>query len=93
MVEKMLLDLPEVGACCVITYGQEGSEKYIVAFIVLDSEYCNSITSSIGGKPDQAINFTRIIRSKLKDRLPIYMIPAKFLYLEKYVLHFLYCLF
>ncbi|XP_075227039.1 uncharacterized protein LOC142327684 isoform X2 [Lycorma delicatula] len=81
-VEKALLVLSEVNSCCVLPHGEEGDEKYLVAFIVPDNSIHNPSSVS-GGQNEVSLTRTRSIRLKLKDRLPLYMIPAKYIYLEK----------
>ena len=53
-------------ACVVLVLGDEGEDKYLVAYIVLES----SDTS----KKD--------VRAALKTRLPFYMIPSYFVVLS-----------
>lgn len=67
-VEAALLELPLVNACVVVVMGQEGEDKYLVAYIVPE------------GNPTK-----KDIRAALKRRLPFYMIPSYFVFLNKYV--------
>ena len=39
-MESALLDLPLVNACTVLAHGDEGSEKYLVAYVVPNEQVC-----------------------------------------------------
>lgn len=53
---------------CVLSIGEEGSDKFLVAYVVLNEGYPRRVSP---------------IRSKLKFLLPFYMIPSQFVFLEK----------
>lgn len=55
---------------CVLAIGEEGSDKILVAYIVLNKNYLLNAGD---------------IRSNLKKLLPFYMIPSQFIFLDKYV--------
>lgn len=67
-VEAAFLNIPDVNMSCVLSIGEEGSDKFLAAYVVLNE-----------GFPKSANN----IRSKLKFMLPFYMIPSQFVFLEK----------
>ncbi|BFZ14993.1 hypothetical protein BsWGS_18032 [Bradybaena similaris] len=64
-VESCLLSLPMVKACVVLVCGEEGEDKYMVAYIVNERE-----TSK------------KEVRAELKKRLPFFMIPSYFIFLQ-----------
>ncbi|KAL8598680.1 hypothetical protein ACOMHN_033245 [Nucella lapillus] len=64
-VESALLLLPMVSAALVIVCGEEGEDKFLVAYIVKEGQ---------ASKKD--------IRGELKRRLPFYMIPSYFVFLD-----------
>lgn len=64
-VEAALLALPMVHACTVLVSGEEGEDKFLVAYIV---------------KKEKTTK--KEIRGELKRRLPFYMIPAYFVFLQ-----------
>jgi acyl-CoA synthetase (AMP-forming)/AMP-acid ligase II len=65
-VESALLLLPMVHAAVVLVKGEEGEDKFLVAYIVKEVPTCK-----------------KEIRGELKRRLPFYMIPSYFVFLEK----------
>nr|CAD7402514.1 unnamed protein product [Timema cristinae] len=65
-VEAALLQLPMVNTGCVLVLGDEGSDKFLVAYIVSE------------GKTSR-----KEVRAALKKRLPFYMIPSKFVFLNR----------
>nr|CAD7594039.1 unnamed protein product [Timema genevievae] len=65
-VEAALLQLPMVNTGCVLVLGDEGSDKFLVAYIVSE------------GKTSR-----KEVRAELKKRLPFYMIPSKFVFLNR----------
>jgi len=67
-VETALLSIPEINMACALSVGEEGSDKFLVAYIVLNEGYSRN---------------TNHLRSKLKFQLPFYMIPSQFIFLEK----------
>ncbi|GFG29417.1 hypothetical protein Cfor_02618 [Coptotermes formosanus] len=64
-VEAALLELRMVSTSCVVVEGDEGSDKFLVAYIVPE------------GKTSQ-----KEVRAALKERLPLYMIPSRFVFIE-----------
>ncbi|RZF48402.1 hypothetical protein LSTR_LSTR007569 [Laodelphax striatellus] len=74
-IERTLLDLPSVNSSCVQAYGEEGSDKYLVAYIVEETS-AKSNASEVGRAQMK-------LRTLLKERLPLYMIPSKFIFLDK----------
>ncbi|KAG4068511.1 hypothetical protein HA402_004852 [Bradysia odoriphaga] len=67
-VEAAFLTIPAINMSCVLSIGAEGSDKFLVAYVVLNEGYSRNVNS---------------IRSKLKFLLPFYMIPSQFVFLEK----------
>lgn len=67
-VEARLLEVPSISACCVLAIGEEGTDKIIVAFLVL--------------KANVQISY-RELRSQLKKKLPFYMIPSRFIFMDR----------
>jgi acyl-CoA synthetase (AMP-forming)/AMP-acid ligase II len=65
-VEAALLELRMVSTSCVVVEGDEGSDKFLVAYIVPE------------GKTSQ-----KEVRAALKERLPLYMIPSRFVFIER----------
>ena len=68
-MESALLQLPMVHAAVVLVRGEEGEDKFLVAYIVKEQP-----TSK------------KEVRGELKRRLPFYMIPSYFVFLERLVL-------
>lgn len=67
-IEAALLQIEGVSAAVVVVKGEEGDDKYLVAYVVIDNQR----------------NLTRKeIRSSLKVRLPFYMIPSYFVVLPQ----------
>jgi len=62
------LELHIVNTSCVVVEGDEGRDKFLVAYIVPE------------GKTSQ-----KEVRAALKKRLPLYMIPSIFVFLERQV--------
>ncbi|XP_065204923.1 uncharacterized protein LOC135834874 [Planococcus citri] len=67
-VENALLSIPEVNMACATVFGEEGSDKFVAAYIVLNEGYSKNVD---------------YLRSKLKGQLPFYMIPSQFVFLSK----------
>ena len=67
-VEAVLIDLAEVNACAVLVLGEEGEDKYLVAYVVPENK---EITK-------------KNIRAEMKKRLPFYMIPSYFIFLDRH---------
>lgn len=65
-VESALMELATVNACVVVVKGEEGDDKFLVAYIVPEGE---------ATKKD--------IRASLKQKLPFYMIPSYFVFLNR----------
>lgn len=65
-VEVCLMSLPEVNNCTVVVNGEEGENKFLVAYIVPN-----------GGDVSR-----KDIRSQLRKKLPFYMIPSYFIILK-----------
>jgi acyl-CoA synthetase (AMP-forming)/AMP-acid ligase II len=70
-VEAAVLELPMVNACYISVEGDEGADKFLVAYIVPE------------GKVTQ-----KKLHAALKNRLPFYMIPSKFFFIDRQVTHF-----
>jgi hypothetical protein len=65
-----------VNAGYVFVEGDEGSDKFLVAYIV----------------PEGKVTWKEV-RAALKNRLPFYMIPSKFIFIDRQVTHFCEFLF
>ena len=76
-MEVALLELPLVNACVVITQGEEGHEKHLVAYVVPEHS-----ATQWGG----ATVTKKEVRAALKKRLPFYMIPSYFIFISRSVL-------
>ncbi|CAL9377045.1 amino acid adenylation domain-containing protein [Streptomyces sp. enrichment culture] len=63
-VERVLGDLPGVSSCAVAVRGEDGIEKSLVAFVVLEPGLGPSALASL--------------RADLADLLPDYMVPGRF---------------
>ena len=72
-MESALLQLPMVHAAVVLVRGEEGEDKFLVAYIVKEQP-----TSK------------KEVRGELKRRLPFYMIPSYFVFLERLVLKLMF---
>jgi acyl-CoA synthetase (AMP-forming)/AMP-acid ligase II len=59
-----------VSTGCILVEGEEGSDKFLVAYIV----------------PEGEVTQTEV-RTALKNRLPFYMIPSKFIFIDRQVAH------
>lgn len=68
-VESCLLSLPMVKACVVLVCGEEGEDKYMVAYIANERETTK-----------------KEVRAELKKRLPFFMIPSYFIFLQRYLI-------
>lgn len=53
---------------CAVVVGSEGSDKMLVAYIVTDEDFSHNVG---------------YLRAKLKTQLPFYMIPSRFIFLDK----------
>jgi acyl-CoA synthetase (AMP-forming)/AMP-acid ligase II len=70
------LELHMVNTGCVVVEGDEGCDKFLVAYIV----------------PEGRTSWKEV-RAALKKRLPLYMIPSRFVFIERqvtqlYILYF-----
>ena len=65
-VEAALLELEVVNTCVVLVRGEEGEDKFLVAYIVPE------------GKTTK-----KEVRALLKKRLPFYMVPSYFVFLNR----------
>ncbi len=63
-----MLGIPDISMACTVVIGDEGSDKFLVAYVVLNEGYSQNVSN---------------LRSKLKFLLPFYMIPSQFIFLEK----------
>ena len=45
-VEAALLQLPMVNACCVVAHGEEGEDKYLVAYVVPEGKVKKNTSAS-----------------------------------------------
>ena len=59
-----------MNSSAVLVLGDEGEDKYLVAYIVPESKETSKKT----------------IRAELKKRLPFYMIPSYFIFLERFTI-------
>jgi acyl-CoA synthetase (AMP-forming)/AMP-acid ligase II len=57
-----------VNTGCVLVEGDEGSDKFLVAYIVSEGETSH-----------------KEVRAALKKRLPFYMIPSRFIFIDRQV--------
>ncbi|ELT91027.1 hypothetical protein CAPTEDRAFT_189369 [Capitella teleta] len=73
-VEAALLSLPVVNACVVLVEGEEGQDKNLIAYVVPENQ--ENMTIKRGE-----------VRASLKKRLPFYMVPSYFIFLESLPLH------
>ena len=46
-VEAALLQLPMVIACCVVAHGEEGEDKYLVAYVVPEGKVKKNTSVSV----------------------------------------------
>ena len=76
-MEAALLDLPMVNACVVLTEGEEGQDKYLVAYVVPEP------SAGEGGGANVGVVTKKEVRAALKKRLPFYMIPSYFVFLSR----------
>ncbi|XP_075266110.1 uncharacterized protein LOC142358577 isoform X2 [Convolutriloba macropyga] len=79
-VENALSKLPMVENCVVLAEGNEGDDKYLVAYVILAKAFQ---TADSGDSSTAIVNIKREIRSKLKTLLPFYMIPATFMFMDQ----------
>ncbi|GCF08359.1 non-ribosomal peptide synthetase [Dictyobacter arantiisoli] len=71
-IEAVLNQHPQVKQCVALLHGTEMLEKHIVAFVVPQSQ--DEQRSPLARQAE--------LRNYLKEQLPLYMIPAHFVYLE-----------
>ena len=67
-IESHLRTQPGVSECAVMTHGHKTGEKWLVAYVVREG--------------DRGLGMIEL-RASLKERLPEYMLPARFIWLEK----------
>jgi len=78
-IEEVLRQHPEVSDCVVIAYGNEGEDKYLVAYLIPTQ------TTSWKINP-QTLNCPQI-SSYLETLLPFYMIPRVYIELDNFPRH------
>lgn len=76
-IENVIAKQAKVGAVAVVLRQDLGIDQ-IVAFIVIDTEAANSVSHA-----DLRTELTSALRSALRDVLPPYMLPSRFVYLTK----------
>jgi D-alanine--poly(phosphoribitol) ligase subunit 1 len=74
-VEANLQTLPEVRDCVIVAKIKDGLPDYLAAFVILAEQPTASV-----------FELTRTLRSQLTRRLPVYMVPRKFVFLETFPL-------
>ncbi|XP_050537486.1 uncharacterized protein LOC126903364 [Daktulosphaira vitifoliae] len=67
-IENTILNEPEVSAVCVLSVGEEGADKYLVCYIALNDHLSLTATD---------------LKNRLKLKLPFYMIPPFYFFLDK----------
>ncbi|KAL4089148.1 hypothetical protein QTP88_024216 [Uroleucon formosanum] len=67
-IEATILSEPEVNSVCVLSVGEEGADKYLIGYVVLEDE-ANLSESSL--------------KERLKLKLPFYMVPPFFFFLDR----------
>ena len=60
------MSLDCINACVVLAVGEEGEDKQLVAYVVVEGDVTK-----------------KTIKNQLKQKLPFYMIPAYFMFLER----------
>lgn len=70
-IESNILELSDVLYCVVLPIVKNGEISGLAAFI------------STKGKIDDEFEYAQFIRKKLKERIPLYMIPKKFVFLDE----------
>jgi hypothetical protein len=55
---------------CVLSIGEEGTDKYLIGYVVLEAEAKLSASS---------------LKQRLKLKLPFYMVPPFFFFLDRFV--------
>ena len=84
-VETALTKVQIVDNCVVEVRGDEGDDKFLVAYVVLKSSLLGSFDSD-SSKADGGVTpmkLKREIKSKLKALLPFYMIPSVFYFMDQ----------
>ncbi len=82
-VENALTKLPMVENCVVLAEGNEGDDKFLVAYIVLTGQFRSQAQSASHDLSTCTLQVKREMRSKLKTLLPFYMIPATFIFMDQ----------
>ncbi|CAI6363363.1 unnamed protein product [Macrosiphum euphorbiae] len=67
-IEATILSEPEVNSVCVLSIGEEGTDKYLIGYVVLEAEANLSASS---------------LKQRLKLKLPFYMVPPFFFFLDR----------
>ncbi|XP_026818153.1 LOW QUALITY PROTEIN: uncharacterized protein LOC113557060 [Rhopalosiphum maidis] len=67
-IEATILSEPEVNSVCVLSIGEEGTDKYLIGYVVLEAEAKLSASS---------------LKQRLKLKLPFYMVPPFFFFLDR----------
>ena len=74
-IEKALVALPEVVNACVLPYLRDGRISYLCACVLLADGVASGFST------------TKVLKAKLKETLPEYMVPRKFVYPEEFPLN------
>lgn len=69
---------PEVNSACVLSIGEEGTDKYLVGYVVLEGKANLSVLE---------------LKQRLKLKLPFYMVPSFFFFLDRFVYSIYYILY
>ena len=81
-VETALTKLQMVDNCVVEIRGNEGDDKFLVAYVVLKKSFVSEdMEQKEGGMAP--IKLKKEIKSKLKALLPFYMIPSVFYFMDQ----------
>jgi len=75
MIEEALLSHAHVKACAVITEGEEGEDKRLIAYIVPDDDFCWTIDPETATCPE--------LTRHLKPHLAHFMIPGAYVILDR----------
>ena len=74
-IEKALCSLPEVVNACVLPYLRDGRISYLCACVLLADGVASGFST------------TKALKASLKETLPEYMVPRKFVYPEEFPLN------
>lgn len=69
-IEATILNEPEVNSVCVLCIGEEGTDKMLIGYVVLQAEAKLSTT---------------LLKKRLKFKLAFYMVPPYFFFLDRFV--------